>query len=52
MIFFPLSGCALNLASNSMDAWKAITDPDVLRDLKVTKPLLQVRLIAAFLFEG
>ncbi len=36
------NGDALNQASLSLDAWKAITDPDILRDLSVQKPLLHV----------
>lgn len=34
------NGNALNAASLSLDSWKAIVDPDVLRDLSVQKPLL------------
>ena len=34
------NGNALNSASLSLDSWKAITDSDVLRDLKVNRPLL------------
>ena len=36
------TGNALNAASLSLDSWKAITDADVLRELKVQRPLLQV----------
>jgi len=32
---------SLNSASQSLDAWKSVTDTDVLRQLQVTKPLLQ-----------
>ena len=35
------NGNALNSASLSLDSWKAITDSDVLRELKVSRPLLQ-----------
>ncbi len=36
------SGNSLNSASLSLDSWKAITDSDVLRELNVQRPLLQV----------
>ena len=32
---------SLNSASQSLDAWKSVTDTDVLRDLSVSRPLLQ-----------
>ena len=35
------NGNALNSASLSLDSWKAITDSDILRELKVSRPLLQ-----------
>ena len=35
------NGNALNSASLSLDSWKAITDSDILRELKVNRPLLQ-----------
>jgi hypothetical protein len=38
------TGNALNAASLSLDSWKAITDSDLLRELSVQRPLLQVRL--------
>jgi hypothetical protein len=41
--FFILNlGNSLNSASLSLDSWKAITDSDVLRELNVQRPLLQV----------
>ena len=39
-------GNALNAASLSLDSWKALTDSDVLRELGVQKPLLQVSFVA------
>jgi len=35
------NGIALNTASLSLDSWKVITDSDVLRELRVKKPLLE-----------
>ena len=32
---------SLNSASQSLDAWKSVTDTDVLRELSVSRPLLQ-----------
>jgi len=32
---------SLNSASQSLDAWKSVTDSEVLRNLKVSRPLLQ-----------
>ena len=32
---------SLNSASQSLDAWKSVTDTDLLRDLSVSRPLLQ-----------
>merc|ERR1719466_375938 len=32
---------SLNSASQSLDAWKSVTDTDILRDLSVSRPLLQ-----------
>ena len=32
---------SLNSASQSLDAWKSVTDTDVLRDMSVSRPLLQ-----------
>ena len=32
---------SLNSASQSLDAWKSVSDSDVLRDMAVTRPLLQ-----------
>ena len=32
---------SLNSASQSLDAWKSVTDTEVLRDLSVSRPLLQ-----------
>ena len=36
------NGDTLNEASLLLDSWKAVTDMEVLRDYKATKPLLQV----------
>ena len=35
------NGIALNTASLSLDSWKVITDSDLLRELRVKKPLLE-----------
>ena len=32
---------SLNSASQSLDAWKSVTDSDLLRELSVSRPLLQ-----------
>ena len=39
--YVSFAGNSLNAASLSLDSWKVINDSDVLRELRVKKPLLE-----------